>query len=225
MIYADSNEPADIIDAITSAGIQVEIRQLRPASDYVCGNLAIERKSSQDFYSSIYSNRLFKQLYELHSMEQYKPVLCIHGSIPVTSKWIRGPTGKPMELKTSAEETKKKTKTAIATISTALKAYPRLSVLMFKNEEQFIMFIIDYYFRMTKETEKPVLKKRVETMEDIKFAIFSQFPGVGSKGSKTMIDSKITIAELCNMTAEEIKNKFQGIGDKRSESIFEILHS
>ena len=66
-VIVDSNEPKDIVFAFEQAGLKVDTTSLKPYCDYILGDLAIERKSSQDFYSSVYSNRLFKQMNELQT--------------------------------------------------------------------------------------------------------------------------------------------------------------
>ncbi|MHB8585496.1 MAG: ERCC4 domain-containing protein [Thermoplasmatota archaeon] len=60
-LYMDVREPKDIADHVRAKGVPVEIRALQPA-DYVAGACAVERKTVNDFASSIYDGRLFEQI-------------------------------------------------------------------------------------------------------------------------------------------------------------------
>ena len=222
MIIVDSNEPVDIIAELQMAGIEVEIAQLRPAADYIVGRFAIERKSSNDFYSSIYNSRLFKQLKRLNDMEDYKPVLAIHGPIPCTHKWIRI-RGRPVKSSLSSDDKSKRERTAMAAFSTAINSYDRMSLVTFKSQEQFVKFIVDLHYRQTQKSRKPNKKMKAETIEEVKWNIFCQFPGIGPKGSTILQKSGISILELAMMDPIDVAERFDGIGIKRATMISKAL--
>lgn len=223
-MLVDSNEPGDIIAELGLAGIPVEVTQLRPAADYIIGKFAIERKSNNNFYQSIYSRQLFDQLKRLNDMEEYKPILAIHGPIPCTHKWMRA-RGRPVKLSLSNDEKAQKERTAMSAFATSVNSYDRVSLITFKSQEQFIKFIVDLYYRQTQKAKKPSAKKRAETVGDIKWNMFCQFPGIGSKGATTLLKSELTINQLADMEPDEIAKRFSGIGLKRAKAIVEILNS
>jgi DNA excision repair protein ERCC-4 len=64
-IIADERERrSGVPDALRSIGAMVDYRVLDVA-DYLVGNYAVERKSVRDFFSSLYSGRLFDQAHRL----------------------------------------------------------------------------------------------------------------------------------------------------------------
>ena len=225
-LLVDVSEPRDIIAELSYAGIPVEVVKL-DVGDYVVGHFLIERKESKDFLNSIYDSRLFRQLKEMNDQEEFKPVLIVHGPIPPRNKWIRvGKSSRPIKVSLSEEEKERRLRRIIAGLSTALNSYPRVSVLLLKDLEHFCLFLIDLYYRQTEhKSRKPVVKRKAESIEDYKWNIFSQFPGIGSKGATTLLESGISILELASMSPEEIQKRFRGIGKKRATLIHQILTS
>jgi Fanconi anemia group M protein len=63
VIYINSHEPEEII-CLLRKETQVIVKNFKPG-DYVLGDIAIERKTINDFLSSLISKRLFKQLNNL----------------------------------------------------------------------------------------------------------------------------------------------------------------
>ena len=63
MIYINCHEPPAIAELLKDKA-EIKIENFSPA-DYIIGDIAIERKSMNDFLSSLASGRLFKQLLEL----------------------------------------------------------------------------------------------------------------------------------------------------------------
>jgi len=223
-MLVDSNEPGDIIAELGMAGIPVEVTQLRPAADYIVGRFAIERKSNNDFYQSIYSGRLFEQLKNLNDMEEYKPILAVHGPIPCNHKWMRV-RGRPIKLSLTKDEKAQKERTAMSAFSTSVNSYDRVSLITFKSQEQFIKFIVDLYYRQTQKAKRPVKKRKADSIKDIKWNIVSQLPGIGSKGSDTLVNSDLSIVELGQLSPKELQESFEGIGPKRAELIHTVLNT
>ncbi len=77
-IIADHREPELIIRALGGMGAEIEIRQLE-VGDFLCSeNIAVERKSAEDFEVSIIDGRLFKQVQNI--LENFsRPVLIVEG--------------------------------------------------------------------------------------------------------------------------------------------------
>ena len=60
IIIDERERPSGVPDELRSLGVPIEFRVLDVA-DYVVGSYAVERKSVRDFFSSLYSGRLFDQ--------------------------------------------------------------------------------------------------------------------------------------------------------------------
>jgi len=68
MIYVNCHEPKDMVEYLSNSA-EVEVKNFTPA-DYVIGNIGIERKTINDFLSSLIQNRLFEQLSRLKGCYQ-----------------------------------------------------------------------------------------------------------------------------------------------------------
>lgn len=82
-VCVDSNEASagrTIVDQLSLAGCEIEVRNL-PICDYVVSDrCGIERKSARDFFSSIKDGRLFIQAKEIANTYE-KPILVLEGDI------------------------------------------------------------------------------------------------------------------------------------------------
>lgn len=78
-IFVDSREPASVCDALEAAGAEIEISQLQLGDYQVSDQLVVERKTRQDFESSIMDGRLFTQVSQLCSSIP-RVVLVVEGS-------------------------------------------------------------------------------------------------------------------------------------------------
>ena len=123
----------------------------------------------------------------------------------------------------SDDDKAKRERTAMAAFSTTVNSYDRMSLVTFKSQEQFVKFIIDLHYRQTQKSRKPNKKMKAETIDEVKWNIFCQFPGIGPKGSTILQKSGITILELAMMDPKDIAAKFDGIGIKRAELISKTL--
>ncbi len=77
-IIIDNREKPSKVPSLLSNHLEIEFKQL-PVGDYIVGNTAIERKTSQDLISSIINKRIISQLIEL---KQYpNQLLIVEGSL------------------------------------------------------------------------------------------------------------------------------------------------
>jgi len=223
-IIVDSNEPSDFVEQLKIMGVPVEVSKLE-ISDYVCGEFIIERKDSRDFLNSIFDGRLFRQMNEMNNDLDHKPLLIVYGNLPPRQKWIKI-NNRVVRKVISKDELMRREQTIISTISTIVNSYSRVSVITLKDKNQFITFLSDLYYRQTShESKKPAIKRKANNIDDYKWNIFSQLPGIGSSGCKILLEKKISIHQLSEMTPEEIKNNFRNVGESRSKLIYEILNS
>ena len=78
-IIADKREKNSLVIAeLVAQGVSIDLRQLQVADYLISNEIAIERKTVNDFVSSMLTRRLLKQLIDLK--ENYsKPLLIIEG--------------------------------------------------------------------------------------------------------------------------------------------------
>lgn len=78
-IAVDNREPDEICDCLEGMGAEIALKQLELGDYQVSDRLAVERKTRQDFESSIFDGRLFHQLKDLADSFQ-RVVVIVEGS-------------------------------------------------------------------------------------------------------------------------------------------------
>ena len=85
MIVVDHREPADIVARLEELRVPVSVKQIYPG-DYVVGEVAVERKTVSDFFSSLIKQRLFEQVQRLR--ESYPvPLVLVEGDMAEISEY------------------------------------------------------------------------------------------------------------------------------------------
>ena len=85
MIVVDHREPADIVARIEELKVPVVVKQIYPG-DYVIGEVAVERKTVSDFFSSLIKKRLFEQVQRLRDAYPV-PLLLVEGDMAAISEY------------------------------------------------------------------------------------------------------------------------------------------
>jgi len=217
VVYIDSHEPKNMKIELNKNGISSEIHSM-DVGDYRFGEYTVERKTVKDFLNSIYSRRIYDQLYNLQQAE--KPVLIIVGEIPPKEKWVyMGKRRVPIQL--TYEEQVKRYDTIRAN---KILAYTSFNVQVFHalDEDDFIEHIVQLYSKSTKKGEslRP-LKKKSKSIKNVKIDILGSIPCVGSKLA-TEVAKSYPIRRVFNMTIEELCD-IPGIGNKTAKSIEECV--
>src|SRR5215472_11114691 len=89
-VIADQRErPSGVPKELQRIGVMVDYRVLDVA-DYLVRDYAIERKSSRDFVSSLFSGRLFDQAHRMGEAYQTS-MLIVEGSIQDEINRLRNP--------------------------------------------------------------------------------------------------------------------------------------
>ncbi|TLZ52169.1 MAG: hypothetical protein E6K18_03320 [Methanobacteriota archaeon] len=79
VIVVDHREPADIVARLEELKVPVTVKQIYPG-DYVIGEIAVERKTISDLFSSLVDHRIFEQLERLR--ETYPvPIVLVEGDL------------------------------------------------------------------------------------------------------------------------------------------------
>lgn len=200
-IIVDYREKSSLIcSEIVSLGMEIEFKELKVA-DYIVKDTAIERKTINDFISSMINKRLTKQLDEL---QQYKKrLLMIEGieeqdiyndeiGIGVHPNAIRG------------------------FILSILLKY-NVPIVYTKDYKDSAKFIAVLAKKEEKELSLNVTKKNLNKKERLQF-ILEGFPGIGPKNARKLLKKFKTIPKIINASDEELKE----ILGKKSESIINI---
>ncbi len=85
VIVVDHREPGDIPARLRELGVPVEVKQIYPG-DYVVGEVAVERKTVSDFFSSLINKRIFDQVHRLRDAYPI-PLILVEGDLAQISEY------------------------------------------------------------------------------------------------------------------------------------------
>jgi len=220
LIYIDTREPKNLAHLIRATGIPVEVKSLE-VGDITWSNIGIERKTSQDFFSSIWSrepeNNLFSQLYQL---KQYEiPILIIEGNLFTQFKFV----GK-RRVSIPAKEYKMRIKTAY-TILSKLPIRYKIYHYIVPNLSSLIQLVHSLYLNTLDTKSYAPVSRKGKSLEEIKENMICCVPGFGRKTSRALLEDIPSIRELCNILESEIfyPRLEEKIGVKKSSKLRECL--
>jgi len=221
MLFIDSREPESISNIINKE-YQIPIKRVRLSlGDYLFSNVCIERKTVNDFLSSIYNRRLFKQLYKL-SLFSEKPILIIQGLLPVYR--ILRVKNKIVKVELTNKELENRKKLVLANLALAYLSYG-IPFYWAKSENELIEFIVQLYYKSDKKTPKLIplktIRKKSMSKTEIKTAMLGCIPNLGKKLANQLA-STLSIQELANMDVSKLI-QIKGIGKDTADKIIKIL--
>jgi len=177
-----------VISELVSLGFDVELTPLKVA-DYLVKDVAIERKTVQDFISSMINKRLANQLEELN---QYKEKLLIIEGIY------------EQELYSEKEEIGGMHPNAIRGFIISILLKHKVPIIFTKDYKDTAKFISVLAKRQAKELSLNVNKKSLDKKERLQF-IVEGFPSVGPKSAKKLLEKFKTLKGITNASEEELK--------------------
>lgn len=212
-IIADIREKNSLVIAeLTSKNIDVELKHLKVA-DYIIGNIAVERKTTQDFISSMLNKRLLKQL---EALKQYKKrILLIEG----------------IDEQELYNDSNNKTEKGVH--ANAIRGMLLCSILEFevpiiftKDSADTASFLNVLANRVTKPNRQISLKakKKAHSKAEQQQFIIEGFPGIGPATAKELLKRFKTIKAIINAPAEEL-GKINRLGKKKADLIREIIET
>ena len=203
-VIVDNRERnSEILEALRAKGVALELRQV-PVGDYVLSDrVCIERKTIQDFESSLMNGRLFDQIKRLKEHYEF-PILLLEGD----SDYFR--------LKSNV-------------INGAMAAlYIEYGIVVIcTNGPQNTAEVIANLARheQSDELREPSLKggARAHTGRQFQEYIIGNLPGVGPKLARSLLVHFKNIRSIANAEPGELR-KVEKIGRKKAEMIHDILN-
>lgn len=200
-IIIDDREKNSLIPSLLiSKNLNISFKRLE-IGDYIINDLIIERKTMDDFISSMISSRLKEQIKNLKSQE--KTLLILEGENhkhKISSNSIKG---------------------TIASI--ILK--DKVGIITTKNEEETANFLklMAKKKKLEEEKEENIIrpKKKIKNLEEKKSFFLQGLPGIGNKKSKEIIQKFLNISEFLNSSSETLKEL--NLKDQNIKEIFQIL--
>jgi len=199
MDYREKNSL--VYSQLIELGIEVEIKELKVA-DYIVNDVAIERKTVQDFISSMLNKRLTNQL---QGLQQYKNRILIIEVIDEHELYAKGVPDTGIHPN------------AIRGFLLSIILSYKTPIIFTKDSEDTARFISVLSKRQKKELSLNVSKKNLNKKERMQF-ILEGFPCIGPKTAKKLLSHFKTLRELFSASIEELTE----IIGKRAE-VFRLL--
>jgi len=203
-IVVDSREPDRIIAMLTALGIGVD-RRVIGVGDYILSpECAVERKTTGDFMTSMFSGRLFKQAENLANAYS-KPILVLEGDVAGELELRVNPRafwGALLRLESDMGIPVIPTPTPTHTADLLYTLAKRLQ---------------------RKKTEKmPIHKPRLLTDREWQIYIVASLPNIGSELSKRILKRFKTVRNAFQARASDLE-RVEGIGQTKAERITHLL--
>jgi Fanconi anemia group M protein len=200
-IIVDYREKNSLVASyLIKQGFEVEFKELK-IGDYIVKNIIIERKTIQDFISSMINHRLINQIEEL---KQYENKLLI----------IEGISEKELY----SEDDSGINANAIRGFLLSILLKHKIPIIFSKNPEDTAKFINVLSKKKEKEINLNAKKKILSKKEQLQFIVES-FPGVGPKKAKKLLEKFGSIQNIILAPTEDLK-EILGI---QAENIREII--
>jgi Fanconi anemia group M protein len=202
-VIVDYREKNCLVPAsLMNLGLNVEFKELKIA-DYIVKDIAIERKTVQDFLSSMINKRLVNQLNELQAYEN--KILIIEGV-------------SEQELYSDSREGNGINANAIRGFLLSILLKHKVPIMFTKNQEDTAKMIAVLAKR--KEKEMSIIeRKNGKNSKEQKQLIIEGFPGVGPKNARKILEEFKNIKGFVNASEQDLKK----VLGKKSEPIKKII--
>jgi Fanconi anemia group M protein len=204
-ILIDYREKNSLVASeLKKLGFEIEFQELK-VGDYITNNIIIERKTTQDFISSMLSGRMIKQLQNMNCAE--KKLLIIEGYKENELYEDNNKSGlNPNSIRGFILSITLKYNVPIIFTKDALDTAKYLSVLAKKPK--------------TSNERSLNISKKCMTKQERKRFILEGFPGVGPNTSKNLLKKFGSIKNVINADKESLKKT---LGDKKTDKFKQIL--
>ena len=206
----DNREPKNLIQKLEAKKIPVELDFIESGDYLLSDGYAIERKTIQDMVASISDKRLFNQL---NSLIQYdNPVLAIIND----NKWEAFYFCHNRYIHN----------VYIGTMTTILLSYPKIKIIQFDTENEFVSFIasLDKKLKEDGKHERPKpMQRKAESLQERKENCLAAIQGVGIATAKRLLEKFGSIKKIADAQEEELL-KIEKLGEKTIINIRETLN-
>ena len=205
-IYADMRESrSGVIKALQAMeNIEVIIVEL-PCGDYVLSpEVAVERKSANDFVTSVMSGRVFEQVGKM-KLDFLRPMVLIEGD-PIRTR--------------SAIEPK-----AVAGAISSLMTIQQISVIMVADsaETAIMLATMARHLQEGLGYEINLHPKKPKPNKEAAQYVVNSLPAIGAGNAKKLFAHFGSIYKTINASVEQIQ-EVRGIGPKTAKRIHELIH-
>ena len=204
IVIDDRERKSGIPELIKKIGINVEIKTLQVGDYIVSPETVVERKSIQDFMSSIFDGRLFNQCNRLKENFQF-PIILLEGNVDE----IEDITENPLVFYG-----------AMSTIAIDFK----IPIIPTPSASDTAKLLVAMCSR--KESTNGHYLKKIKKSTDIEkqqLSVLSSLPGVGEKTAIRMLEKFGTPLQVFGASVTDL-SKVSGLGNERAKKIKKMLN-
>ncbi len=199
-IIADIHEKNSLIIAeLKCKNIEIELKSLKIA-DYIIGNIAIERKTINDFISSMLNKRLIQQLRQI---QQYKnKLLIIEGNLNNLYQEQENQRTNEIEIKS------KLNLNAIRGFILSIILNYQIPIIFTTNYQDTCNYLIILAKQQLKTKQEISLHSRIpKTKKELQKYILESFPNIGPKTAHKLLKNYKTLKNVFNQDIENLKTE------------------
>jgi DNA excision repair protein ERCC-4 len=205
MIIDEREKKSGIPDLLRAVGVNVELTNL-PIGDYIVApETIIERKSIQDFISSVFDGRLFDQCNRLKEHYEH-PVILLEGNVDQIEDLAENPL------------------VFYGAISSVVLDF-KIPIIPTPNASHTAKLLISMCTRQ--ETKKGPFLKKIKKSDDLQkqqLSVLCSLPGVGEKLAARMLEKFGSPTNTLKASYTEL-SKIKGMGELRALKIRKMLDS
>jgi DNA excision repair protein ERCC-4 len=203
MIIDEREKKSGIPDLLRAVGVKIELKNL-PVGDYiVASETIVERKSIQDFISSVFDGRLFDQCNRLKENFEH-PVILMEGNVDQ----IEDLTENPLIF--------------YGAISSVVLDF-KIPIIPTPNASHTAKLLIAMCTRP--ENKKGPFLKKIKKSDDLQkqqLSVLCSLPGVGEKLATRMLERFGSPTNTLKASYTEL-SKIKGMGESRAQKIRKML--
>lgn len=204
-IIVDTREPDYLVALLSQMGIEVGRKMVTPGDYILSSECAVERKTVQDFISSMFSGRLFEQAEALK--EAYaKPTFILEGDVEWQLKEMRNPRafwGAMLRIQLNM---------GIPVVAT-----PTL------HHTADLLYTLAKRLQRTKEKKIAIQHKpRLMTDRDWQIYVVASLPSIGDELARRLLGHFKTIRKVFQTDTSGLE-KVEGIGKAKAKRISQLL--
>ena len=203
MIVDEREKKSGIPDLLRAVGVNIELKNLSVGDYIVAPETIIERKSIQDFISSVFDGRLFDQCNRLKEHFEH-PVILMEGNVDQIEELTENPL------------------VFYGAISSVILDF-KIPIIPTPNASHTAKLLIAMCTRQ--ENKKgPFLKKikKSDNLQKQQLTVLCSLPGVGEKLATRMLERFGSPTNTLKASYTEL-SKIKGMGESRAQKIRKML--
>ena len=205
-IIVDQRESEFVVDELRRLGVELEIKPISPGDYVVSEGIAVERKSVDDFFRSVFDRRLFDQMRRLSEAYDWCCLL-VEGDAAYRLTRMRNPL------------------VFWGALAKVLAEW-RAPVVFTLNEKESADFIFSLARKLQEKGEKVIARYKPKTYSLARRQRFvvEGLPDIGPKLADLLLGRFGSVRRVFTASLNELRS-VRGIGERRAKRIIKFLEA